>query len=89
MVEQSATTLSFFAAVSPSQTFVTMSGVGKLRNARSVVFATSSAEPAACAPAFTSSSTASFEVSYTVRLNPAFKRRRAMCAPMRPTPMKP
>ena len=36
-----------------------------------------------------SSSVASFEVSYTVKLIPAFNKRRAMCAPMRPTPMNP
>ena len=79
----------FFASVRPAQTFCTMSGVGRLRNATSVLFATSSAEPATCAPSFASSAVASFDVSYTVRLMPALSRRRAMCAPMRPTPMNP
>ena len=56
VVEQSATTLSLFAPVRPEQTFWTMSGVGRLRNAVSVAFATSSAELATCAPLFASSS---------------------------------
>ena len=55
-----------------------MSGVGRLKNATSVLFATSSAELATCAPFFASSSVASFDVSYTVRLMPALSRRRAM-----------
>ena len=53
----------FFAPVRPAQTFCTISGVGKLKNATSVLFATSSAEPATCAPLLASSSVASFDVS--------------------------
>jgi hypothetical protein len=45
-----------------------MSGVGRLKNTVSVLFATSSAEAATRAPDFATSSAASFCMSNTVRL---------------------
>ena len=89
VVEQSAMIFVFFAPVRPEQTFCTTSGVGRLKNATSVTFVTSSAELATCAPLFASSSVASFDVSNTVKLCPAASKRRAMCPPIRPTPMNP
>ena len=90
VVEQSAMTSSLFAPTSPEQTFCTMSGVGRLKNAVSVPFATSSAELATCAPLFASSSRGVFRGVEHRQAVSGLEQIAAPCgAPIRPTPMNP